>query len=144
MSTTRRRTDNLVLLHANVAALAFPGAVGTPLPERARAPEGSAPRFVEIRIIGKAAGPMVIPGPTFLVGNEDLLASQGGVAADEWNQLGAALNAGAGITVTNKHGYSEVRELVGAYRALALFNSGSAITGGSIDVQLIPIDADYH
>lgn len=144
MSTTRRRTDNLVLLHANVAALAFPGTTGTPTPERARAPDGSGPRFVEIRVIGKAAGPMGIPGPVYLIGNEDLVASQGGAAADEWNQIGAALNAGAAITVTNKHGYSEVRELVAGYRSLALYNSGGAITGGNIDVQLIPLDADYH
>jgi len=143
MSSYRRRTDNLVLLHTAVAALAFPAVAGDAPSEKVRAPDGTGHRFVEIRIIGNAAGPMTITGPVFLVGNEDLVASQGGSAADEWNQIGAALNAGADIVVTNKHGYSEVRELAGAYRALKLFAAGG-VAGGDIDVQLIPLDVDYH
>jgi hypothetical protein len=144
MSNYRRRTDNLVLLHSNVAALPFPTGAGAAPSEKVRAPDGTASRFAEIRIIGKAAGPINIPGPVFLCGNEDVLASQGGNQSDEWNQIGPALNGGAAIgNISNKRGYSEVVEMRDGYRALALFNGGAAITGGNIDVQLIPLYESY-
>lgn len=142
MSTYRRRTDNFVLLHSNAAALAFPTGTPAGLSEKVRSPDGTAPRFFEIRIIGKVAGPIAIPGPVFLCGNEDPALGQAS-AADEWNEIGPALNGGQAIGVTNKKAYSEVVELRGGYRALGLYNSGAAITGGNVDVQLIPLDASY-
>jgi hypothetical protein len=138
MWTARRRTDNAIKIHDNVAALPLPTGTGDAPSEKQRAPDGTANRYCEIRIIGKVAGPINIPGPVYVYGNEDAALGQGG-ASDEWNQAGSnALNKGAPIAVTDKAAYSEVLELAAAYRALALFNTGGAITGGNVDVWLIP------
>jgi hypothetical protein len=139
MAIYRRRTDNLVVLHNAVATLPTPPTgTGTPNIGKVNAPDGSGPRFVEIRFIASAA--VTVAAPVLLFGNEDALAGQAN-ATDEWNQIGQALNGGAGLTLTTKRGYSEVRELAAGYRALAI--GSGVIAGGNVTVQLIPISDDY-
>lgn len=135
MSTAKRRTGDAIALHTNVAALAVPTGSPSAFNEKIRAPDGTAPREVEISIIALAAGPAVLTGPVLLWGNEDPAASVDGVTTDQWQKI-ATLNAGANISVTNKAGYTERVLYAGSYRMLAL---SAALAGANVTVKLIPI-----